>query len=293
MKYLNSKEVASIMGVNVSTIKRWTDSGKLDCYQTVGGHRKFLLSHLKNFLKEKINQKLKVNIIQYLNKGEKELVQRIDRIDYKYLRDYLFQLSLQQSVDSIHDVINSLLIKGEPQYRIYDELILNVLNRIGDLWSNNKLSIADEHTMTETIRNVMYRIHSEISKNNVKISKKVICMTLTNDEHEIPLVMIQSILDEINIPSTNLGPNIPVPEIESKIQVVNPTHLIISSNYVLDTDIFNSEISRLIQFCHKKDIEILIGGSGNHLLIEENRSTTIELKNMTDLFNYFKVVMES
>ena len=292
MKYLNSKEVASIMGVNVSTIKRWTDSGKLDCYQTVGGHRKFLLSHLKNFLKEKINQKLKVNIIQYLNKGEKELVQRIDRIDYKYLRDYLFQLSLQQSVDSIHDVINSLLIKGEPQYRIYDELILNVLNRIGDLWSNNKLSIADEHTMTETIRNVMYRIHSEISKNNVKIPKKVICMTLTNDEHEIPLVMIQSILDEINIPSTNLGPNIPVPEIESKIQVVNPTHLIISSNYVLDTDTFNSEISRLIQFCHKKDIEILIGGSGNHLLIEENRSTTIELKNMADLFNYFKVVME-
>ena len=293
MKYLNSKEVASIMGVNVSTIKRWTDSGKLDCYQTVGGHRKFLLSHLKNFLKEKINQKLKVNIIQYLNKGEKELVQRIDRIDYKYLRDYLFQLSLQQSVDSIHDVINSLLIKGEPQYRIYDELILNVLNRIGDLWSNNKLSIEDEHTMTETIRNVMYRIHSEISKNNVKIPKKVICMTLTNDEHEIPLVMIQSILDEINIPSTNLGPNIPVPEIESKIQVVNPTHLIISSNYVLDTDTFNSEISQLLQICHKKDIEILIGGSGNHLLIEENRFTTIELKNMADLFNYFKVVMES
>ena len=293
MKYLNSKEVASIMGVNVSTIKRWTDSGKLDCYQTVGGHRKFLLSHVKNFLKEKINQKLKVNIIQYLNKGEKELVQRIDRIDYKYLRDYLFQLSLQQSVDSIHDVINSLLIKGEPQYRIYDELILNVLSRIGDLWSNNKLSIADEHTMTETIRNVMYRIHSEISKNNVKIPKKVICMTLTNDEHEIPLVMIQSILDEINIPSTNLGRNVPVPSIESKIQAVNPTHLIISSNYVLDTDTFNSEISQLLQICHKNDIEILIGGSGNHLLIEENRSTTIELKNMTDLFNYFKVVMES
>jgi excisionase family DNA binding protein len=293
MKYLNSKEVASIMGVNVSTIKRWTDSGKLDCYQTVGGHRKFLLSHLKIFLKEKINQKLRVNIIQYLNKGEKELVQRIDRIDYKYLRDYLFQLGLQQSVDSIHDVINSLLIKGEPQYRIYDELVLNVLNRIGDLWSNNKLSIADEHTMTETIRNVMYRIHSEISKNNVKIPKKVVCMTLTNDEHEIPLVMVQSILDEINIPSTNLGRNVPVPSIESKIQAVNPTHLIISSNYVLDTDTFNSAISRLIKFCHKKDIEVLIGGSGNHLLIEENRSATIELKNMEHLFNYFNVVMES
>ena len=293
MKYLNSNEVASIMGVNVSTIKRWTDSGKLDCYQTVGGHRKFLLSHLKSFLNEKINKKLKINVIEYLNKGEKELVQRIDRVDYVYLRDCLFQLGLQQKVDSIHAIINSLLINGESQHRIYDRLILNVLNRIGNLWSKDKLSISDEHIVSETIRNVMYRINSEISPNDVKIAKKVICMSLTNDEHEIPLIMIQSILAEMNISITNLGPNLPVPEIESDIQIMSPTHLIISTNYVMDPDTFNLEISQLIQICHKKDITILLGGSGNDLLIEENIHNTIGLKDMTDLFNYFKVEMDS
>ena len=46
MKYLNSKEVAMIMGVHVSTVKRWTDAGNLPCYQTPGGHRKFILSHI-------------------------------------------------------------------------------------------------------------------------------------------------------------------------------------------------------------------------------------------------------
>lgn len=293
MKYLNSKEVASIMGVNVSTIKRWTDSGKLDCYQTVGGHRKFLLSHLKNFLNEKINKKLKINVIEYLNKGEKELVQRIDRVDYVYLRDCLFQLGIQQKVDSIHAIINSLLINGEPQHRIYDKLILNVLNRIGDLWSKNRLSISDEHIVSETIRNVMYRINSEISPNDIKIAKKVICMSLTNDEHEIPLIMIQSILTEMNISTTNLGPNLPVTEIESDIQAKSPTHLIISTNYVIDSDTFNLEISQLIQICNKKGITILLGGSGNDLLIEENIHNTIGLKDMTDLFNYFKVEMDS
>ena len=293
MKYLNSKEVASIMGVNVSTIKRWTDSGKLDCYQTVGGHRKFLLSHLKNFLNEKINKKLKINVIEYLNKGEKELVQRIDRVDYVYLRDCLFQLGIQQKVDSIHAIINSLLINGEPQHRIYDKLILNVLNRIGDLWSKNRLSISDEHIVSETIRNVMYRINSEISPNDIKIAKKVICMSLTNDEHEIPLIMIQSILTEMNISTTNLGPNLPVTEIESDIQAKSPTHLIISTNYVIDSDTFNLEISQLIQICNKKGITILLGGSGNDLLIEENIHNTIGLKDMTDLFNYFKVETDS
>mgnify|MGYP001232833735 FL=1 len=292
MKYLNSKEVASIMGVNVSTIKRWTDSGRLDCYQTVGGHRKFLLSHLKFFLNEKINNKLKINVIEYLNKGEKELIQRIERVDYVYLRDCLFQLGLQQKVDSIHAIINSLLINGEPQHRIYDELILNLLNRIGEQWKKNKLSIADEHVISETIRSVIYRIQSEIASNVVNKTTKVFCMTLPNDEHELPLAMMQSVLQEISISTTNLGSNLPVAEIESKIQVYNPTHLIISTNYVLDPETFNLEISRLIQICDKKDIKILIGGSGNDLLIEKNRYTAIELKNMTELFNYFKVGMD-
>ena len=47
----NSYQVADIIGVNVSTIKRWTSSGKLSCYQTVGGHRKFHLNDIAAFYK--------------------------------------------------------------------------------------------------------------------------------------------------------------------------------------------------------------------------------------------------
>jgi len=293
MKYLNSKEVASIMGVNVSTIKRWTDSGDLDCYQTVGGHRKFILSHIKSFLKKNSSQKLTLNIIEYLNKGDKELVQRIDKIDYKYLRAHVLQLSLEQNVDSIHEIINSLLIKGETQHRIYDELILNILNKIGVLWTENKFSISDEHIITVTIKNVLYKTHSDLAENDMITPWKTICMTLTGDEHEIPLVMIQSILRGLNISNINLGVNLPVTEIESKIQVLNLTHIVVSTNYILSLDIFNLEISQLIQYCHKKNVKILIGGIGYDLLNEENRNNTIGLKNMTELYNYFKVDMES
>ena len=54
--------------------------------------------------------------------------------------------------------MSSLFIKGEPQHRIYDELILNVLNRIGVLWIEDKFSILDEHIITETIKNVFLDI---------------------------------------------------------------------------------------------------------------------------------------
>ncbi len=52
ISYLNSEEAARILGVNVSSIKRWTDNGKLECIQTDGGHRKFQLSHLSKFLEK-------------------------------------------------------------------------------------------------------------------------------------------------------------------------------------------------------------------------------------------------
>ncbi|MCB0298451.1 MAG: helix-turn-helix domain-containing protein, partial [Calditrichaeota bacterium] len=46
IQHFNSQEAAKILGVNVSTIKRWTDEGKLQCIKSVGGHRKFLMDHL-------------------------------------------------------------------------------------------------------------------------------------------------------------------------------------------------------------------------------------------------------
>ena len=51
MKYLNSKEVSGILGINISTLKRWTDSGKLGCEKTAGGHRKFTMQHIRDYYK--------------------------------------------------------------------------------------------------------------------------------------------------------------------------------------------------------------------------------------------------
>ena len=51
IRHFNSIEVARILGVNVSTVKRWTEEGKLECIKTAGGHRKFLMAHLGDYVK--------------------------------------------------------------------------------------------------------------------------------------------------------------------------------------------------------------------------------------------------
>ena len=94
MKYLNSKEVSEILGVNISTLKRWTDSGKLDCVKTAGGHRKFTLQHVRNYYKSN-GDGFKSNILAFENKKHKTLYDLINKQDYKSLSIKASRLQLR------------------------------------------------------------------------------------------------------------------------------------------------------------------------------------------------------
>ncbi len=45
-----TRDVADMLQVDKSTIKRWTDEGKLKCFRTPGGHRKFRAEDLSQFM---------------------------------------------------------------------------------------------------------------------------------------------------------------------------------------------------------------------------------------------------
>ena len=44
---LRISEAANKLGVSVKTIRRWDHSGLIECFRTVGGHRRFLLIEIQ------------------------------------------------------------------------------------------------------------------------------------------------------------------------------------------------------------------------------------------------------
>ena len=122
MKYLNSKEVSEILGVNISTLKRWTDSGKLDCVKTAGGHRKFTLQHVRNYYKSN-GDGFKSSILAFENKKHKTLYDLINKQDYKSLSIKLADYSLDSDDESVSTIVNGLYMNGTAVSDLLDYVI--------------------------------------------------------------------------------------------------------------------------------------------------------------------------
>ena len=118
----NSYQIAEIIGVNVSTVKRWTDLGKLKCSQTIGGHRKFHLNDLKEFLAK--NKKFSATVNANLLIGENsKLHEAIETMDFNYIVSYTYKALRKSNNNTFNSLINSLILKDYSYSSIFDNVI--------------------------------------------------------------------------------------------------------------------------------------------------------------------------
>jgi excisionase family DNA binding protein len=50
-RFYRSGELARLLHVDESTVKRWADRGLIGCYRTPGGHRKFTARQVRDFVR--------------------------------------------------------------------------------------------------------------------------------------------------------------------------------------------------------------------------------------------------
>ena len=103
IQYFNSHDAAKILGVNVSTVKRWTDEGKLECIKSIGGHRKFTMVHFAEFLGKNNKKISKINVFPIEEDSDLEISHHILKGNFEYLIDYV----LEQAFLSIATVCNT------------------------------------------------------------------------------------------------------------------------------------------------------------------------------------------
>ena len=283
IQYFNSHDAAKILGVNVSTIKRWTDEGKLKCIQSVGGHRKFMMSHFAEFL-EKNNKKIsKVNVFPIEGDSDLEIGHHILKGNFEYLTEYVLEQAFLSNRDRVQYVMNGLYIGQYPLYEIYDNLVTHVLYNIGELWEQNIKSVTEEHIATQTIRDSIVRLQGIIRIPKQKIGK-ALCLNLSTELHDIALKMVDHILEVKGYSVLFSGQITPTIKIENVFRAFNPERVFISSTMVENPENTQNEFDEICQLSSKYNADIYIGGQGFDTISFDHPAVKARLTNFEELY---------
>jgi excisionase family DNA binding protein len=285
IQFLNSEEAANVLGVNVSSIKRWTDEGKLQCIRTVGGHRKFQMDHLASFIEHNKKKSAKVSVFNIESSRDLELNYHILKGNFDFLKSYVLRHALISNRDSVQQVLTGLYLGQYPLYQIYDRLLVPVLHELGNRWMEGKLSIIEEHIASQIIRDAVVRLQGIIRVPKKKIGN-VICLNLSNELHDIGLKMVQNILELRGYKTHYSGQKTPLFDFEQLMHKIKPNRLYISSTYVENPEEDQKEIENIYDMCKENAIDIFVGGPGFDMIDYSHTSVVRRLNNFEEVNTY-------
>lgn len=97
----STREAARLLGVSVSTVQAWVDSGELEAWKTVGGHRRISLVSVKSLIERQG--------ASVVNSPEVPTVQPQQKVTVLVVEDDIDLLSLYEAVMSDWDLPMTLL----------------------------------------------------------------------------------------------------------------------------------------------------------------------------------------
>lgn len=178
------------------------------------------------------------------------------KISEKLYQDYLSSLLLGEKF-SCRQIVQNLIGDDIKLKDLYINLFQRSLYEVGELWENNRITVATEHLATSITSNLMTLAYPLIF-NTDKIGKKAIVTAITNEYHQIGARMVADLMELQGWDTFFLGSNTPLKDLEEMIREKEPDYLALSVAIYFNM----SKLEEILQRINQKfpDLQIIIGG---------------------------------
>jgi excisionase family DNA binding protein len=251
---LTTKEVARLCRVSDATVKRWEEAGLLKSERTSGGHRRFRAEEVARFQRRR-------NIgSQQASAGEStRAALRRRRIKKSFSNSLLFHSLLAGRDDEAGNILIAAYLRGKPPAQIFDDLVCPALRRIGELWFDGEINVAQEHLATRAAYNAIYRLRENAPLKEMN-GKLAFCCALEGDFHELPTHFAQITLESEGWEVMNFGSNTPLYSLTDEILYHSPEVVCISAAIVGDYERLARDYKEFRTRLAKLKIPVVLGG---------------------------------
>ena len=257
--YISTREVADLLTVTDTTIKRWTNSGRLKCVKTLGGHRKYLLNEVENFAKEN-----NISITGVTTPLRKDQLEQLGFALYTKnmdkAADIIMEEALQGDREGAFEALMYLVKNRMKLADIVDDIIRPAMERIGYLWETQKLGIEQEHLATDTIKTALSRLVLYLPHQREK-SVKVLLVCSEGETHDLGLQALASELELSGYEIHYLGANTPFLSVVEATKTEKPDYIFISvSAPSISNEVFIRGFKTLTKASKAINAKLVAGG---------------------------------
>jgi excisionase family DNA binding protein len=255
----STRELADMLSVNESTVKRWADSGFIECVKTKGGHRKFPVRSVLKFVHE---NRMNVPSLSLSEFDQKDVQAHLSAGFVDVLVPTLKQVALQGDSYEIQRIMRTAFVSQPDLITLYTKLVFPSLVEIGAGWENGELGVDSEHLATQAIKSALFRFQSEIFvKEPNGLSAIVSCFE--GEVHDIAITCVASYLTSEGWRIYHLGQDIPTEDLVTFIKIKKPDLVALSADIVENERSFVFNVNnKIVPAAKNVGGMTILGGSG-------------------------------
>ncbi|MBL0182109.1 MAG: MerR family transcriptional regulator [Chitinophagaceae bacterium] len=223
------KDLENLSGIKAHTIRIWEQRYSfLKPSRTDTNIRFYSNEELKKLLNVALLNKygFKISHIDRMNEGEiKERILSLNQLEAQQERivNTLIQNMVDLDMESFESTLNNFIsIRGIEKTIL--QIIFPYLEKIGILWMTNHINPAQEHLVSNIIRQKLISGTEDIN-NRVRINKSVLLFLPEGEYHELGLLFMNYLLKNRGVNTIYLGCSIPANDVEYVVKLKKPDYL--------------------------------------------------------------------
>ena len=142
---------------------------------------------------------------------------------------------------------------------IYEHLLKPSLYTVGDLWEQNKITVATEHLASSIVDSILTELYMQITPSKTN-GKRAVLSGVPGEMHQIGVKMVNDVLEKHGWETFFLGANLPTKDLVNFAKGVKPHLFALSMSLYFNLPAFMQLLTELR--IHFPDTKIIIGGQG-------------------------------
>ncbi len=261
-QYLSTIEAAKALGVSISTVKRWVDTGVLPAHKTAGGHRKLLQAEVLALARQ---GELPCGDMSRLTMPSG----KDDTPDSERLRKSFLAAILEGDANAARSIVQRAHQEGVSIETMADQIIGPAMTQIGLRWETQEIDVWHEHRATQICAQALFELKSKLENRAERNRPVALGGAPEGDPSVLPSLLAQMVLLDAGWQAINLGPNTPFASLLKAARETKPRLIWLSVSHLPDADRFLREYREFFRAIESTGAAVAVGGHG---LIEAIRS---------------------